>query len=370
MKKKLGYLLYAAFFTLFRICPVQRDKVFFVATHDDGDEGNAGIVAEEIRKRMPEKRLHFLTRRDGIHHPLSFFVGKAFHMATAGTIFMDNHFMPMAYTPVSKKANVVQLWHGTGTIKKFGLDTESGEVAELARRANRRTTHLIVNSERTKRQYQTAFGMPEERIYILGLPRTDRMLDGDWLEERRRRFFAQHPELEDKRRILYAPTFRDGETEHPDIALDLPKMARDLAGDEVLLLRLHPFVAANLQDRDWGAYRGKILNFSDYPGVTTLLAVADCLVTDYSSIVFEYALLERPVYFYAYDLEMFEREGRSFYEDYESFVPGPVVRTQEELTECLRDREPDVSKIRRFCEDNYSYRDKKSVKRLLQLIFA
>jgi CDP-ribitol ribitolphosphotransferase len=68
-------------------------------------------------------------------------------------------------------------------------------------------------------------------------------------------------------------------------------------------------------------------------------------------------------------LEKFKREGRNFYEDYESFVPGPVVRTQQELTRFLRDRNPDLSRINLFLEENYAYRDQNAVQRLLQLIF-
>lgn len=370
MKKKLGYLIFAVFFTVFRLCPLQKQKVFFVATHDDSDEGNAGIVAAEIKRLMPEKRLYFLTGQDGIRHPFSFFIGKAFHMATAGTIFMDNHFMPMAYTPLSKKAKVVQLWHGTGTIKKFGLDAEGEEVALLAKRANRRVTHLIVSSERTKRQYQSAFGIPEDKIHILGLPRTDRILDGEWMQARRERFFGRYPELKEKRRILYAPTFRDEEVGKPQIALDLTEIAGNLAEDEVFMLRLHPHVAANINAQDWEKYGGKIYNVSEFPGVSTLLAAADCLITDYSSIIFEYCLTKKPMCFYAYDLDSFVAEGRGFYEDYESFVPGPVVRTQLELMSFIKDREPSGARIETFCRENFAYLDKKSVERLLQLIFS
>lgn len=370
MKKKLGYLIFAAFFSLFRLCPLQKQKIFFVATHDDSDEGNVGIVAEEIRQRMPDKKLVFLTGRDGIRHPFSFFIGKAFHMATAGTIFMDNHFMPMAYTPISKRVKVVQLWHGTGTIKKFGLDAEGEEVARLAKKANRRVTHLIVSSERTKRQYQSAFGISEDKIHILGLPRTDRILDQEWMRTRRKYFFDRYPELEGKRRILYAPTFRDEEADRPQIALNLSEMAENLADDEVFLLRLHPHVAANIKETDWAKYKGKIYNVSEYSGVSTLLAAADCLITDYSSIIFEYCLTKKMMCFYAYDLNTFLTEGRGFYEDYETFVPGPVVRTQQELMDCLRNREPETSRMEAFCRENFAYLDKKSVERLLQLIFS
>lgn len=369
MVKRLGYYLFAVFFVFFRIFPVQDKKVFFVATHDDSDEGNIGIVAKALRKKMPEMKQCFLTKRDGIRHPFSFFFLKAYHLATAGTIFLDNVFMPMAYTPISGKVKVVQLWHGTGTIKKFGQDSDTGEVARVSRKADKRITHLIVNSQRTKKQYAGAFALPEERAYVLGLPRTDLILDKDRMEEKRQCFYEKYPELEGKHCTLYAPTFRDNEVENPKLALDLERFLSVMDKDDVLLLRLHPHVAANFQAQTLQKYGKRIVNMSDYPGVTTLLAVSECLITDYSSIVFEYCLFDRPMIFYAYDLEAFEKDGRSFYEDYEAFVPGPVVRSQQELEEIWQKRYECKERIAAFRKDTYEHLDKNATNRLLELIF-
>lgn len=369
MVKKLGYYLFALCFTIFRIVPLNRDKIFFVATHDDSEEGNIGIVAEAVRQAMPEKKCVFLTRKDGIRRPFSFFLGKAFHMATAATIFLDNEFMPMAYTPVSSRAKVVQLWHGTGTIKKFGQDSDKGEVARLASRANKRLTHLIVNSERTRKQYASAFGMPEDRIYILGLPRTDLILNNEKMQTLKERFYEHYPRLRGRRCTLYAPTFRDSEVEQPVLALDFDSLAGCMQEDEVLLLRLHPHVAARCPASVFAQYPDRIVNVSQYPGVATLLSVAERLVTDYSSIVFEYCLLDREMIFYAYDYENFQKEGRDFYEDYPEFVPGPVAYTQAELEELWRDGKPDRQRLERFRKQNFAYLDQNATNRLLELIF-
>ncbi len=369
MIKKIGYYVFAACFTVFRLFPVKQSKVFLVATHDDSDEGNIGIVAAAIREKMPEKRLYFLTKRDGIRHPFSFFFHKAYHLATAGTIFLDNVFMPMAFTPVSKKVKVVQLWHGTESVKKFGQDADTGEVKRLSKKADERITHLIVNSQRTKRQYAGAFALPEERAYVLGLPRTDLILDDRRMEEKRQQFYAKYPELRGKKCTLYAPTFRDNEVENPSLALDLESFLSVLGEDEVLLLRLHPHVSANFSDKEWERYGGRVVNVSAYPGVTTLLAVSDCLISDYSSIIFEYCLFERPMIFYAYDLEDFERDGRSFYEDYENFVPGPVVRSQKELEKVWQSGFAYRERVAAFRAETYEYLDKNATKRLFDLIF-
>ncbi len=367
MIKKIGYLIFAFFFSVFRLFRVNGNKVFLVATHDDGPEGNIGIVADAIRKMDNGKRMIWFTRKDKVTDPVRFFIIKAYHLATAGYVFLDNEFLPMAYIRFSKRTKVVQLWHGTGTIKKFGQDVNTGSLRRLEYRANQRITHLIVNSEAVKKEYASAFGIPKERIYVLGLPRTDLLLNPSFLEEKREAFLRGYESLRGKRRILYAPTFRDDEVENPRIHLDLSRMSEALGKDEVLLIRLHPFVADRvgmvLDEGKWD----NIINVSGYPGVTTLLAAADVLVTDYSSIVFEYCLRGKPMIFYAYDLERFESEGRSFYRNYEKFVSGPVARTEDELIECLKKN--DISRVGRFVEQNFPFLDGKSTSRLLELIF-
>lgn len=370
MIKKLGYLVFAFCFSVFRLVPLNRNKVFFVATHDDSDEGNIGITAAAVRETMPEKKCIFLTRRDGIRRPFSFFIGKAFHMATAAVVFLDNEFMPLAYTPVSSRAKVVQLWHGTGTIKKFGLDSDTGEVARLAQKANNRLTHLIVNSEQTKKQYAGAFGVAEERIYILGLPRTDLILDEEKMQQLRSRFYEQYPKLRDKSCTLYAPTFRDSEVDKPVFGLDFDSFVSGMGEDEVLLVRLHPHVAARCPADVWEKHKGRVVNVSGYPGVATLLAVSGRLITDYSSIIFEYCLLDRAMIFYAYDYESFHQEGRGFYEDYPAFVPGPVAYSQQELETLCWEYKADRKQMQHFREHTFQYLDKNATKRLLELIFG
>ncbi len=367
MIKKIGYLLFAFFYSVFRICGINEKKVFLIATHDDSPEGNIGIVADALKKSESGFICIWFTRKDKISNPINFFVKKAYHLATSATVFLDNEFLPMAYFSFSPKVKVVQLWHGTGTIKKFGQDVNQGELKKLEYRANQNITHLIVNSESVKKEYASAFGVPEDRIYVLGLPRTDLLLQPEYLAEKKKVFFDEYPQLRGKRCILYAPTFRDDEVEVPKLHLDLPQLSRELAPEDVLLIRLHPHVAERIhtvfEQEKWD----NIVDVSGYSGVTTLLAASDVLVTDYSSIVFEYCIRKKPIVFYAYDLEQFEKDGRSFYRDYRQFVPGNVVQTQEQLLQSFSC--DDVSLVEDFVEKEFVYLDGNSTKRLFELIF-
>ena len=384
-KKTLGYRLFGLMFTFFRLFPVKENKAFLIATHDDGPEGNIAVMAETLRKKRPDMKMIYMTKKDRGSHPFSFFFVKAFHMATSSIILLDNVFMPMAFTPISKKATVIQLWHGTGTIKRFGLDSDGEEIARLARRGNRRLTWLTVNGERTKKQYATAFGLPPEKIRTTGLPRTDLLLDEAGMEKRKRDFAHEiRKRVKDAgahRYVLYAPTFRDNETDHPRLMLDVKRVLQSLPEDVILLLRFHPFVAERFAAEKLTEKgltkeeRSRVIDMSGYSRVTTLLSAADVLVTDYSSIVFEYALLKKPMVFYAYDLEEFEKNGRDFYEPYEQFVPGPVVRDEDglirELNICLGadGKAKEQARIEAFLEENYRRRDGHAADRVAMLAF-
>lgn len=367
MIKRAGYLLFAFFFYISRLFPRDKKKIFLVATHDDSPEGNIGIVAEAVEREYSGYRMVWFTRKDKITDPVNFFVKKAYHLATSSYVFLDNEFLPMAYIRFAGDVKVVQLWHGTGTIKKFGQDANTGALKKLEYRANQRITHLIVNSQAVKPEYASAFGIREDRIHVLGLPRTDLLLDEAFMEKKREDFWREYPSLRGKRCILYAPTFRDEEVEEPRIHLELDRLSAELSPEEAMLIRLHPHVAERVGDFLEKGKWNNILNVSEYSGVTTLLAVSDVLVTDYSSIVFEYCLRDKPMIFYAYDLEHFEKEGRSFYRDYRSFVPGEVVLDQSGLIEQLR--KPDTSENARFVRDMFEFLDGNSTKRLLELIF-
>ena len=368
MIKQAGYLLFALFFHLFRLCPVKEKKVFLVATHDAGPDGNIGIVSRRLKEEMPAYERVWFTRNNTIRRPFDFFIKKPYHLATSAYVFLDNEFLPMAYLHFPKNVKVIQLWHGTGTIKRFGQDVNTGTLKKLEYRANQRITHLIVNSDAVKTEYASAFAVDPARIYVIGNPRTDRMLDHQYLTRKTEQFYRDYPEMQGKHCILYAPTFRDAEVTDPKLHLDLQKTADSLAEDEVFFIRLHPHIASHLKETLAGWQEKGIYNVSEYPEIATLLAAADVLITDYSSIVFEYCLLERPMLFFAYDLKEFEKTGRSFYRDYRSFVPGQVVETEEELLACLKER--NYTKKESFVRENFPLLDGNATSRLFALIFS
>lgn len=370
--KKIGYRIFAICYQLFSKLPIKENTAFLVMTHDDGPEGNVAVAARYFKRQFGTTFWKF-RRKDtdfsgvvGLCRAFAFFICRPIQMARAQYVFMDNAFLPMAHFKVRKDTTVVQLWHGTGTIKKFGQDANEGELYDLEQAANENLDYIIVSSESTRKLYAGCFGVPEDKVKVLGLPRTDILFSMDVYGRRREKFYKEYPQLKDKKLVLYAPTFRDQEAQNPKVHLDLQQMTEQLPEDYVLGLRLHPFVADNFTLPE--EYVGQIYDFSNYDSLNTLLMVTDVLISDYSSIVFEYCVFKRPMIFYAYDLEEFSDNGRGFYEDYESYVPGPVVRNTEELLEAIVSPKDYTKRIEEFYKKTYQYEDGQSTKRLAKLL--
>ena len=380
--KTIGYLIFAGFYYIYRLTfPVKRKKVFSVMTHDASRDGNVGVMMEYLEEQREGYTFQSIRKEDrhlsgnlqAIKGIIAFFLLKTYHLATSEFVLLDNVFLPMAYLRFRKSVKVIQLWHGTGTIKRFGQDYNTGRLKVLEKRSNDRITHLIVNSEETKKQYAGAFGVDVNKVYVYGLPRTDLLFRKDKIEERKNKFYGQYPELIGKKLVLYAPTFRDREKDHPKLELDIDRISKELSPEYVVLLRLHPFVAKafeqNILLKSYEA-SASIRSMSLYEDINTLLLVSDYLITDYSSVIYEYCLLEKPMIFYAYDLEQFSDHGRGFYHPYEAYVPGPVVRNTEDIIKLLNKNTFPTEGMIDFVIKNYRYLDGKSAKRIYEHIFC
>jgi CDP-glycerol glycerophosphotransferase (TagB/SpsB family) len=178
---------------------------------------------------------------------------------------------------------------------------------------------------------------------------------------------AKYPELEQKKIMLYAPTFRNDGLNNGEIALDLELLYKELKGENyALLLKLHPAVKAehDLQDK----FPGFIYPVNSDFHVNQLLISTDLLITDYSSIPFEFSFLGRPMIFFAYDLEKYVQE-RGFWEDYSSSMPGPVVSTTEELLRKIRTADHSLMKIASFNQKWNEYSTGNSSSNLVDFLF-
>ena len=239
----------------------------------------------------------------------------------------------------------VQCWHGT-PLKRLGYDLESSdnvmnsmkEIRSKYRSDAKKFSYIISPSPFTTEKFATAWNLVKthqtDKIIEEGYPRNDRLINTDDAERERLR---KELGVEGKKVILYAPTWRDnqhtsGEGYTYKTEVDFDKL-RDALGDEyVILFRAHYLVANSF---DFDKYRGFVEDVSNHSDINDLYIASDILITDYSSVFFDFANLRRPVIFYMYDLEEYANELRGFYISLDE-LPGPIVRDEDALIEAVR----------------------------------
>jgi len=241
-----------------------------------------------------------------------------------------------------EKTEFLQTWHGT-PLKRMQHDVPNMQSRDpgYQERAARLTSYwdmLLSASPYATECFRSAFQYAG-RILEVGYPRNDPFFSDD-ADERTAQVKSRLGLGDDPRKvILYAPTFRDDERKGVHwkhrIELDLAKMVEEFGDEYVIVLRFHQLVRQSISKLKLS--RGDVLiDGSGYPDVQELLMATDILITDYSSIFFDFALLERPIIFFAYDLEKYQDKLRGFYLDLEASAPGPVVRTSDEVVDSVR----------------------------------
>ncbi|MET0736264.1 MAG: CDP-glycerol glycerophosphotransferase family protein [Microbacterium sp.] len=225
---------------------------------------------------------------------------------------------------------VLQTWHGT-PLKRLALHRPGFDPRRMAAvvRESRRWNVLLAQNPYAARILAKAYAFLTRPVWVEGYPRNDVLVDGD--DTATREALGIRP---DERVILYAPPGRDDREEIVDF-IDPEVLASEM--DAVVLVRGH---SRTLQPgRD--AEGSRVVDVTGYPDTSQLLLVADALVTDYSSVMFDYSVTGKPMYFLVPDIEHYRGELRGFYFDLVAHAPGPVVRTQDELVAALRsdDRE-------------------------------
>lgn len=259
-------------------------------------------------------------------------------VATARVVFLNDASNVISCVPMRKETKVIQLWHACGAFKKFGMST-ADKIFGGSREDKRRhpfygnLSLVTVSSPEVAWAYVEAMDLGDtpEIVQALGTPRTDVFFDEGFLQSSRAKVEAVHPHAGGRKILLYAPTFRGtvAKAQAPD-RLDIRLMKKALGGEWALIIKHHPFVKQLPEIpedcSDFASYATQDETISE------LLAAADSCVSDYSSLVFEYSLLDRPMAFFAYDQEDYD-DWRGFYYDYEEFTPGPVVKTTEELVD-------------------------------------
>ncbi|MDQ7937383.1 CDP-glycerol glycerophosphotransferase family protein [Lactiplantibacillus sp. WILCCON 0030] len=330
--------------------PIRKKQISFVSDSRVSVSGNFEFIYQELKKRQTDFKISFYLK-PSIKAKKSWqeirTLAKA--LATSRYIILDD-FYPLVYPlHIREHADLIQVWHAVGAFKTFGYSRLGMPGGPKLQSLNHRNyTKALVSSHNIADKYVEGFGVSADKIAPLGIPRTDIFFDEPKKKAIRSRLEEELPFIKGKKVILFAPTFRGNGQQsayYPFEMLNFKEIYEALHEDYVFLLKIHPFVQ-NQPTLPY-EYADFYYDVSDYREINDLLLVADQLITDYSSVCFEYALLKRPMIFFAPDLADY-MQSRSFYFDYFDFIPGTLAENTGDLIAQLQNPTVNQTKLAGF----------------------
>lgn len=348
-------------FSFFKLFPLKNKTVFlstfgenayFIATELSHSETPQLIFINQKKCKIDFSRIPSENKKIYSFETLNFLdtFFAIYHLATSKHVFVDNYFGVLAVMDFREKVKCIQLWHATGAIKKFGWGVpETEERSEKAKKRFQqvydRFQYIPVGSKQMSEIFSESFRLDPSRFLFTGIPQTDFYFDDKAKAVGLNRVKEKYPVANGKKVVLYAPTYRNGFFGKVDIKLNIQKFLDQLDDNHVLMIRLHPSVQEAAQVPE----HPRVLLVNDYPHLNELLLISDILITDYSSIPFDFSFLRKKMIFFAYDLESYG-QTQGLWAESSLYFPGPIVKTTTEVIEHIIDPTIDFEKIDHFKE--------------------
>ena len=300
---------------------------------------------------------------------LAYYLKTAFLAGRCHTVVVDDYF-PLIYRLDFKKDRVIQLWHACGAFKTVGYSRLGKSGAPQPDDVTHRNyTYVTVSGDEVIPFYAEAFGISAQKVIATGVPRTDVFFDQDYAEQKKAEFFNRFPQFKGKQIILFAPTFRgDGfnSAHYPKDYIDFDRLAEFCKkNNSAIIFKMHPFV------KDFVIPFGYEDVFEDATAVreiNDMLFAADLLITDYSSVIYEYSLLNKPLVFYTPDMAEYA-VSRDLYMPFEEYAKNCAVFSSEGLLELLNSGAYKSFSADHIRQNSMSACDGNSSTRVAKLIF-
>lgn len=287
-----------------KLIPTNKNKIVFISRQTDDINVDFQMIKEEIERRNKKIKMVFMCKRikKGILNSISYFftlVTQMYNLATSKIAIIDSYCIPVCVLNHKKSLFVLQIWHSIGKIKKSGyqtLDTPSGRSSKMAKLMcmHKNYDKIIAGGPAFDEFYELGFNVKKDVLLHYGLPRIDYLLNNE--KRLKKEIYEKYPEFKNKKIVYYTPTFRTYDVDGP-----LKMMKEFEKQDFILIVRGHP---NQRLDIDYS----KVYECMEFKS-TELLTIADYVITDYSSICLEAAILNKKVLFYVYDYDKYMSEN-------------------------------------------------------------
>ncbi len=342
----------------FKLIPTNKKKVFFLSRQSNELSLDYKMLIEEINKSYPDYKVVTFTKmmgksfKDKVAYIKYLFI-QMYHLSTSKTCVIDGYNITTSILKHKKSLQIIQIWHALGAIKKFGyqtLDKQSGTDSKTAKtmKMHKNYNLIVTGSNAMTKYFSEAFNQSEDKFINCGLPRIDYILKES--KNNKKKILKKYPELKKKKIILYVPTFRKGEQYYTK------KLYDNVDHDKYeLIIKGHPIKKLETLSVE-----------KEYTSLE-LLSIADYIITDYSAISIEASILEKPLYFYLYDLDEYQKTtGLNI--DLKKEMPGCCFKNAKDLIKAIEKDNYDIEKVKKFKTKYIDNLDGTSTEKLVRYI--
>lgn len=368
--KRMPCIIIYNYFT--RRYKLNEKRVLFLSDSRDHISGNFEYIYNYLKENNPDYELK-------THLKKSLKTKRKFKekilllkdIASSKYILVDD-FYPLIYPlKIRKDAKLIQVWHAMGAFKTVGYSrNKSKEGYKSSSLTHKNYTDTIVSSENIRKNYAEAFGIDIEKVHPYGVPRTDIFYSDKYKRDIRKQLYQKYPQFKNKKVILFAPTFRGNgqKTAYYDYSLiDFNLIKKKFSKDYVFLVKMHPFIK-KLPDIDFENDKF-YYNLSNEREINDLLFITDILITDYSSVIFEYSFFKKPVIFYIPDYENYDG-SRGFYYPFSKYTYGDIAKNNKELINSIKNGKVNKKKLQEFFDYFCGSCDGKSTERVVKKLIT
>ena len=335
-------------YSILKLLPQQK-KVVFLSRQSDVPSLDITMLQEKITELHPDYKTVILCKKlnGGIASAIGYcfhMLRQMYHLATSEIVILDSYCIAVSILHHRKNLLIIQMWHSVGTMKKFGysiLDKPEGSSSKIAHlmKMHANYDYILAGGDGYREHLADGFHYPLEKIVTLPLPRVERLKDPAHREEIRSRILSDYPQLAEKKNIVYVPTFRKV---NDKAFLDaLKDLCESVNYDQYnLIIKVHPLT--DLDEFD----AGNAIVDQKYSSVD-MLYISDAVISDYSCIIYEAAILDKPLYFYTYDYEEY-MSSREIYMKFKAEIPGPMEHSANALLADIDAGNYDMDRLHAF----------------------
>lgn len=362
----IGKVLLNIIYFFIKLCP-SKNKIVMLSRQSNKINIDFSLIEDEIKKRNSNVKVKIFCRtiENSLKDKTSYcfyILKQIYHIATSKVCIIDGYSIPISILKHKKKLIIIQIWHASGAVKKFGyqsLNKKEGRGKEISKVMNMHKNYsfIMAPSKATAVFYKEAFGIDDDKkVFINGMPRLDYILDKTISNEKIEKFYDEYSEYKGKKTILYVPTFR----KHTDNTENIEKLINSINHNKYnLIIKLHPLDESK---RDSKYKVDKKYNTFD------LIKIADYIITDYSAVSFETSLLNKPLYFYVYDINKY-KDARGLNINLLNEMRNCSSTNAKELIQSIENDNYDFEELNRFREKYIEKKDVNNTKRLVDFIF-